>query len=118
LLWRDRVVVLSSLVGVVEAFRANDGVNLWRFPVGPGVTDMAPFGDRLVLADWAGDRVIEFDPDALRVTREQRLPGAPRALAADGEALWVGLEATQQLVRLNRDLVEEERRPTAEGVGP
>ena len=112
------MTLASAQGGVVEAFRLDNGGNIWRTETGVGPVDIAWFEGRIVVADRVHDRLLALDPLDGGIALERRLTGAPHALATDGATLLVGLDSTAQIVRLDASLAERERIDLTDGVSP
>jgi DNA-binding SARP family transcriptional activator/ABC-type branched-subunit amino acid transport system substrate-binding protein len=57
--------------------------------VGSGVTDIAPTGTAVWLANPIAGTVTKVDPRTMRVRHVTRVGGTPRSLAIDGQDVWV-----------------------------
>jgi hypothetical protein len=104
----ERILVLSSQGGVAQMFNTETGGLEAEVKVGEGVTDVALFGEGLVFSDWRHNRLVVADSTGLPI-ETIALPGGPRSLSAEGDSLWVALDAANELVQLNRDFQIVER---------
>lgn len=108
-IWGDRILVCSAQAGVVEAYRLDDGGRIWSRPFGRGLIDMALFFDKVALVDYVHDRLLLVDPLEGVLVKEVEIGGGPRAIAADGNTLLIGLTVADEVVRLDAAWREVER---------
>jgi DNA-binding SARP family transcriptional activator/ABC-type branched-subunit amino acid transport system substrate-binding protein/DNA-binding beta-propeller fold protein YncE len=91
---------LAAGAGALWVTAPQDGL-LWRvtpdatrsIDVGPGARGVAVAGGSVWVANAARGTVTRVDPRSNRVAGVIRVGNAPRALAADGERVWVTLAA-------------------------
>lgn len=66
----------------------------------PHDVQFAGDGQRALVADEAGRRILVLDPNSLETLRTLPLPGRPHDLAVDGDTLWVTLVGRSELARV------------------
>jgi DNA-binding beta-propeller fold protein YncE len=97
-----RVAVLRARARVLELRAGRRTLATAGAGVGPAAVAADPAGRWLYVTDTAGGALLVFAlRPKLELVHRVYLPGAPYAIAARGDRLWVTLTARNQLAELN-----------------
>ena len=88
--WTDGWLLLATKSGTIVAVRASDGHEIWRHDVGVGVHDEPAVSGTRIFLPLDNGRVIALQIETGSPLWERRLGGAPGAILALDERLFVG----------------------------